>query len=89
MKKLAIFSLLALCCFTSCEVSKTPSVWIRVIKIDEVLTVSGIGTGNTSLYYEGSTLRDYRNGYFTVDSPRDNMVCAYTNSYRWKISAQN
>lgn len=89
MKKLVIFSLLALCCFTSCEAINTTNVWVREIKIDEVLTVSGIGTGNTTMYYEGSILRDYRNGYFTVDSPRDNKICAYTNSYRWSISLKD
>lgn len=89
MKKLAIFSLLALCCFTSCETTVTTNVWVREIKIDEVLFVGGIGSGNSTLYYEGSVLTDYRNGYFTVDSPRDNKICAYTNSYRWSISTKS
>lgn len=64
MKKKMMISLLALCCFTSCEPTNTTVEWVRTIQKDEILTIDTSKENIT--YTEGAIFTAYKDGEYDV-----------------------
>lgn len=63
-KKMIMISLLALCCFTSCEPTNTTVEWTRTIQKDEILIIA---TNNNNITYnEGAVFTAYKNKEYDV-----------------------
>lgn len=88
-KKKIMISLLALCCFTSCEPTNTTVEWTRTIQKNEVLNIATSKDYNT--YNEGTIFTAYKNGtYETVVIIRDldkntTVTTHYVNIAYWSI----
>ena len=84
-KKMIMISLLALCCFTSCEPTNTTVEWVRTIQKNEVLTICT--SKDYSTYSEGAVFTAYKNGEYEVFT-NDGYVSAttrYVNISYWSI----
>ena len=84
-KKMIMISLLALCCFTSCEPTNTTVEWVRTIQKNESLVIATSKDYNT--YSEGAIFTAYKNGEYEVFT-NDGYVSAttrYVNISYWLI----
>ena len=92
-KKMIMISLLALCCFTSCEPTNTTVEWTRTIQKNEVLTIAT--SKDYSTYSEGTVFTAYKDGeYETVtivkDLDKDTITTThYVNITYWSIRQVN
>lgn len=96
MKKIIICSLILICFCTGCD---NQAIWKKEITENEILKVyctntnyNGGGWNSLPLdlpvgeFNTGYILTDYRNGYFTVESPLKTKIWQYSNLYRYDIS---
>ena len=74
-KKMIMISLLALCCFTSCEPTNTTVEWTRTIQKNEVLTICT--SKDYSTYSEGTVFTAYKDGEYDVVTT-ESYSSAYT-----------
>lgn len=88
-KKMIMISLLALCCFTSCEPTNTTVEWTRTIQKNEVLTIAT--SKDYSTYSEGAVFTAYKNKEYDVvttesySSGYTNVTRHYVNIAYWSI----
>lgn len=88
-KKKIMISLLALCCFTSCEPTNTTVEWTRTIQKNEVLTIAT--SNDCSTYNEGAVFTAYKNKEYDVVITKSysngytNVTRHYVNITYWSI----